>query len=1134
MVSGAAFFAPDARAFDLDTYAEHSRLAEGRWVKVRVESTGMHILSNATLRSMGFSNPDRVRVFGYGGARISDLLTAASFNDDLPLAPQRITDAGIVFYGVGGDWWERSANTIYYHRETSPYTSSGYYFVGEIAEDAIDDELFVEMGLAGEGSYDAVKTAQARVQHEVDLSLATEAGPLLVGEDFRFTPTRTFSFTMPGRVEDSPVWMECQFVARHVGVTSQLTFTIGDWPVPAVSTDKIASTSDSHYVHASIDTTRHTFTPQGLASPEAMTITVSHSCEGVVSKANLDYIAVNYTRSLELPAEGSLEFWSNERALSLGGIGSDLQLWDVTVPTAAGTINYGLVDGRAVWRPAYTGMRSYVAWRPGATLPEPKVVGTVANQDLHGTDTEGVDMVIFAPTALIAQGERISRLHASTDGVRCHVVDVNEVYNEFGSGAPDVSALRRYLKMVYDRSLAAEKPLRYALLLGRTTLDNRCVDASLNVASHIILPAWVSRTARHSMNDNDGYTTDDYLAMLEDNSGNDHGLDNLSIAVGRMPVTGEADCSELIDKLEQYITSSKRTGWKNRIMVLADDEDQGVHLRQAEAMVKCFMATEGMQHIVDKIYIDAYTKMNGEYPDARRDMFRALEEGVAWWLFTGHANNHSWTGDGQLTYTDINNMYLRNLPFVIASTCDFLRWDSETESGGEIMYKERYGGAIGMISATRPVYITDNGYYLQSLGRALLARDENGNLFTPGEIYRRSKNDILNSKGEHASNTNRLRFVFMGDPAMPLTTPSNIVELLTIDGREVSLDGEVTLGALSCAELTGRITSPDGTLLTDFDGVVSIDIYDALRSITSNANGNGHEETFDRHGERLYSGSAQVKGGEFTLRIAMPEMIADNWRPATMSLYAAATNSNAEAIGVNREFYVYGLDESVSADDNAPVIEAMYINHEGFKGGDAVNSSPMVIARVRDDIGINLSTAGVGHQMAITVDGSNTYNDVASYYVPATDGTASGVINYPLSGLAEGAHSVRLRVFDTSGNLAEQTIDLWVNDAMAPQIFEVYSDANPASTQARFYVRHDRPENIVSVSVTVYDLLGHPVWTGSSKGMSDGDISAPVTWDLTDSVGRRVARGIYVYRATISTDSSSYETASQRIAVTAR
>jgi hypothetical protein len=194
----------------------------------------------------------------------------------------------------------------------------------------------------------------------------------------------------------------------------------------------------------------------------------------------------------------------------------------------------------------------------------------------------------------------------------------------------------------------------------------------------------------------------------------------------------------------------------------------------------------------------------------------------------------------------------------------------------------------------------------------------------------------------------------------------------------------------------------------------------------------------------------------------------------------------------------------------------------------------MVIASVSDNVGINVSLAGIGHQMTLTLDDNTTYTDVTHYYTPGTDERPSGTINYPLSDLADGNHTLKLRVWDTSGNSESETIEFYVMQNLAPTIYSVYTDANPASTSANFYITHDRPDCMVTVTVTVYDLLGRAIWAGSQTGMSDMFTSVPVTWDLTDYAGRRVNRGIYLYRAAISTDDETFETASRRIAVTAQ
>jgi hypothetical protein len=74
---------------------------------------------------------------------------------------------------------------------------------------------------------------------------------------------------------------------------------------------------------------------------------------------------------------------------------------------------------------------------------------------------------------------------------------------------------------------------------------------------------------------------------------------------------------------------------------------------------------------------------------------------------------------------------------------------------------------------------------------------------------------------------------------------------------------------------------------------------------------------------------------------------------------------------------------------------------------------------------------------------------------------------------------------------------------------------------------------VVSVTIEVYDLMGRPVWRTTQSGRSDMFTSTPVIWDLMDNGGRRVPRGIYIYRATISTDGVQVATKSKKLAIPA-
>ncbi|WP_302984503.1 hypothetical protein, partial [uncultured Muribaculum sp.] len=78
----------------------------------------------------------------------------------------------------------------------------------------------------------------------------------------------------------------------------------------------------------------------------------------------------------------------------------------------------------------------------------------------------------------------------------------------------------------------------------------------------------------------------------------------------------------------------------------------------------------------------------------------------------------------------------------------------------------------------------------------------------------------------------------------------------------------------------------------------------------------------------------------------------------------------------------------------------------------------------------------------------------------------------------------------------------------------------------------NRPDAVIKVDLGIYDLMGRMVWGSSRSGRSDLFESAPIQWDLSDRAGRRVGRGIYVYRATVTpADGSPSATATRKIAV---
>lgn len=1134
-------FAAGVHALPVTHYAADSRLASGQWVKISVTDDGMHLISEQTLRSCGFRDYEKVKVYGYGGRRIPEVMDASTYIDDLPQTPSvYVAGRGIIFYAEGVQTAETSLGQ-WKRPAINPFSTVGYYFLSDSGE---EPRLApATTGTPGAsptpdplhpGRDDVARGYWHGVWHKSELVSPGQCGHLLVGEDFRYTPKRDFRLEMPGMMADTVAYLETSFMANGTQSTT-VSYSVNGTALEAISSDRLYGNTDEH-THGTESLSRRELRD---LSKEQLTVGVSYSNGSTVSMANLNYIAVNYLRALDAKALGGKPFSldSNRRKVMLGGADAETVVWDVTDPLGATRVNAALSSGTLSWTSDYYSTRTYTAWTPQMALPSPSVVGNVGAQNLHALPC--TDMVIITLPDWRDQAERLAEFHRrpGPDSLSVTVLTPDAIYNEFSSGQPDVMAFRKFFKMMYDRGAETGHPLRYAIIMSRVTFDNRRLTPQIKGLGYPTMPAWFTDAG---LSDNSAYTTDDVMAFLEDGSGRDKGRDRISIAIGRLPVTSQSAARDAVDKIINYSTSSPKGNWRNHVMFLADDQDANIHSQQSERQQLYMKASDGGSELFyKKVYVDQYDLISNQCVQGRADFYRNLDEGVMWWSYIGHASPTALTAEGIVTYTDLNGLYMRHWPVIYAATCNFLRWDAPDISGAELLFFNPNGGVSAAISATRPVYISDNGYLSDAIGRNAFLRGADGRFRTIGEIYTGAKNNFL-VNGAVASNTNKLRYVLLGDPAMRLAIPSARVVLDTVnDAPFVSLDDDpdepTTLMARQKVTITGHIENPAGELMAGFNGRLNSTLYDAETSYTTQGHGGSTPQTYDQQGGRLFIGTDSVTAGKFTLNITMPAEVADNYRAAALNLFASA-DDGTEAVGVNRSFVVYGMDPDAEPDDVPPSIDACYLNHPTFRNGNTVNPSPMLIATVTDDRAINLSTAGIGHQMLLTLDeGATQYTDVALYYTPLADGTPGGTIAYPLENLNEGEHTLRLRVWDTGPNSAEATLSFRVAKEVAPVIYDVYTDTNPASIQANFYVSHDRPDRQLNVTIEVFDLMGRRVWEGSQTARSEMFSSVPLVWNLTDGAGRRVQRGIYLYRATVSDDTSGDKTATatRKLAVTA-
>ena len=1101
-------------AYSPSYYAQSSKLASGQWAKVEVTETGIQFISDATLKGLGFSDPEKVNVFGYGGVLIPETLVSP---DDLPLVPSLRVEGGILFFGKSSVGWKSNnigASKMYSHI-SHPYSDNSYYFIS----DCIEERLSPVTAKAVEVSGTPITTFTERMLHEQDLVMPMNTGRLMMGEDFKTTTSRNFKFQLPGNTGN--VTATVAFGCKTASGTSSLSFTANGVPLGASNSDRMPF-SDSKLIV--------TTTTTKLIENPGSTLDLGIKFQGGanVTKALLDYIEVEYQRSLSLSG-GELYFYispSQASEVQVEGASASTLVWKVTDPENPELVQVEL-NGTVLTFVAETGYNEYVAFEPSKISRVVSAGSKVNNQDIHAMEAPG--MLVISPSEYLYAANNLAALHRETDGLEVLVLTPEEIYNEFSSGKPDVSAFRKLLKMWFDRAegMTGKFPA-YCLIMSRPTYDNKMVTAVVRNAGYPRVPIWQSETGD---TETTSFSTDDYIGMLEDVADNFNiAAATINVAVARMPVRSLSEANSAVEKLQNYIVNPDMGSWRNNIMLIADDQNNGVHIDQAENVIGAMRASDyGKRFQYEKLYLDAYqlefSGTGSTYPQAKERMLNKWNEGVAFIDYIGHANPKSWTHESILTWPDITSMSNKRLPFIYAATCEFMRWDEDDISGAEYLWHLPSSGVIGMICPSREVLISANGVLNLATARNFFDKDENGLPLTVGEIMRRGKND---------SNTgsNKLRYGLIGDPSLRLPWPVLEVKVDSINGVELATAEDLpVLEARSNVKASGHIADAEGNILQDFNGVAEISLYDAEKVITTNGNGSeGVESVYNDRKTRLFVGRVKVINGEWSTDFNMPSEIENNYSPALMSLYAY-DQSGREANGYTERLYAYGYNEEAPDDFDGPKIIELYLDYPGFVSGSQVSPSPTLYARFYDESGISVSEAGIGHNISLELDGKTFFDDVAQYYLPDEEDSGAGSVTYGLTNIEQGDHTLRFTVWDNANNSTTASIDFSISALWKPSIETLSTDVNPATTNVNFIVATDGSTSSMDCTIEIYDVWGKKVWRGQAPALSGSAPRTTIGWDLCDFGGARVPGGIYLYRATVKTDSGATVAKTKKLVV---
>lgn len=1085
-----------ASAFGADYYAKNSKLATGKWVKIKVTETGIQEITYEELSRFGFSDPSKVKVFGHGGEILSEILYN-SMPDDIEQIPVLNENNKILFYGKNGRKIEpnnTSTNEYQFIPTPNPYSDFGYYFLSDID---VPEMTIKNVSNSNTGTT-IIDNGKDYAYHELELKNIGSTGRIFFGEDFASSRSLSLEMSTPGIVAGEPITFASN-IAYSGAQMAYINVNFNGKPLTFEQNNNLIRVYGSTYEYYNSGSPSTTFTP--TASSEKANIVINLETGGTVKLATLNYVTLTYKRLNSLQGANQCRLFFNnineQNKIVFYDTNSNTHVWNLentqkpyqyqlesTESAEPSKFNSSFTPGATTnWLPV-------ILFNSAEAQHKVELVGEIANQNLHAEEVP--DMLIISPKAFIPYAQQVADLHKKHDNMDVAVIDQDLIFNEFSGGTPDATAYRRIAKMFWDKD---PKKFKYLLLFGRGSYDNRDV---LNSRSKDRLLTYQSYSSNHKT---ETYVTDDYYGFLKDNSGGIIIAEKVCIGIGRLPVTNVDEAQVAANKIRDHIENSKFDSWNNNGLIIADEKENNLFNYQSESIEKLVNDTIGINLKFNKVYVDEFLKSATDVAvDAKNKTKQFLTDGQVFATYSGHGGPEFLTKVAKMwTHEDVKSTDYDNLPLFTLATCDVASFDADAKGIAELMFHEPNGGAVAVFASARTVYAGENDMLNRAFIRGLFTLNEDGSYPTIGEANMKSKLSF------EKANLNKLNYNLLGDPAMKICYPKPNIEIININGTAPE---EASIKPLSPITITGEVKDKLGKLRADFNGSIKITIYDKRHkfgdlSISVNL------PTYTAYicNDILAELSGKVINGKFTIEGIVPKYSIANNEISYVSSVATKEGTNELVSGLFKNLTMMPFDEtSAIVDDLAPEINAMYLNDTSFRDGDEVEGTPTLFVNVADDNALNFMTTSIGNSCTVLLDGKTTYLNLFSKF-DIKDNAKTATLQLDLKGLTTGKHTIEFWISDIANNRSSKAITFFYNGQTT--VYDVEVAEYPASDKATFEFKGSEDTSFNNATITVLDNNGKTIWKNTVT-------SLPYVWNLVGSDNQRVAPGAYSYYVSFS------------------
>jgi hypothetical protein len=996
-----------------------SPLLQGKWIKLAVTQSGFYQINAAWLAKHNIENsgPDKITIYTAHSGMLNPLDSyQTGMLKEIPAYYQSGTNKtwSVLFWGDSPHSIRQKAT---WEQETNLYSDSTFYFV-QIDAPKTNPIKEIENSLVGTPN---LPYAWALKHYEPETYNLLQSGQTWLGDAFYGNSTKVIQYTLADYLAGQDANLKIKFYSASV---SPSTFSI---PILGKSIAMSPILGGRYDQKATSEELNSWVKP--VLSNNSWNWPINFQSTG--GTGYLDYISLLYPKSFDGNHENPLYLLPNTSdsllQIQIANLRPSQQIW----------IN----NGGSTWQKLAKNTGFSYLFRPNSRLAianlekanEPNFCGFVNNQNAFDLPVD-TELVILSSPILETAARSLASYKTIKRKIAAKHITTQAIYHDFSGGKQDVTALRNFIRYQFQKP---GSKLKYVILLGDASVDYKGQNAvSTALEKSCFVPTYQSEESFHPLL---SYASDDYFGIDAVSTWKEG--DPINVVIGRIPAKSPQEATMFINKLVDF--ESKQLASTPRFAWVADDGDSNIHMQDAEDFSNTLQKAliPGLQ---SKVYLDQYPmqSLNGSYtsPTATQAVIKLFEENADFIHFMGHGSESGWTDEKILTTNELVKLKNSNhLPILLTATCQFGRFDDPNIlSGGEVSLLSDQGGAIALISTTRPVFQSSNYLFGQAFYQGMIANKENAR-YRLGDLFRDAKNT------SQTGTINR-NIQLIGDPtlALPWTTQGLQMTLDTAR-QEISLTGLMAKGTNLQVALY-RMSDAQKTLGTKNTAFQ----YTQMSPI-------------------LWKSAGISTSTSLNISVKNMPSLSPGQKYQLHAWTVGSTIKQAAAIELGP------WQHKQTAENIAPFMRLEFPD-EDVK---ATSPNPKLKISVADSSGLVWqNTMG---KIAYLVLDDSVRIELASHFIPSLSNPNRGEINIQLKSLAPGLHKIQAFCWDIYNNYTEASLSFQVKQSGVESL-SGYIYPNPLGPTFHFVFDQEKPWNLMPYEIQIYDLLGRLIIT--KKGIS--------------------------------------------------